>query len=833
MSRRYIQNSLAVDSPEMRSIQDCAKKNKITVALGFSGNDRSSLYISQCTIGVSGDIQMRRRKLMPTHMERTVFGNCSGESLTNVVSTPVGNVGQLACWEHIQPLLKYHTATQREAFHVAAWPPLFPYAGEQELWSMTKEGCRNLSRTYAIESQSFVLHTTAVITEKGVDIMGTGAGALMNHPGGGSSAIFGPDGRQISEDVEETKETLIYADLKVDEILKSKAFVDVVGHYSRPDLLWLGVDKREKLHLRPGDIELRRGAAYLQLGKSTQASQDFDRVLAIKPDFEGALVQRAKIRSRNADWDGAKADYAKAGKKGGQELAELEEAQGAATLSAEAEKTGDWAGCTSHADTAILVAGASLPLRERRARCRFEKGEIMEGLSDLLHVSQTSSSTNSHMQISATSFFALNERANGLAQARKCLHSDPDSKPCSKLLKREKAIDKQLQKIQQLMEKRQYNSAIKALIPSGEDEGLLKGVQDEAKQYQEQGFIYPKAPSNLYAELIGRTCEAYVEDYYKVLDVSRDADEREIKRAYRKASKEYHPDKAAQKGVSAEEAQKKMAAINEAYEVLSDPELKARFDRGDDPNDTSQQGNPFQGSPFGFNPSGGQQFMFRQGSGGGQQFKFQHGGVKSEDINAQNDPSVARQWDDKTPMEQKFEELYKICDDLKVGLLGTYRKNIGPVARSMAIAKRSGPDFLFLANNHSQKFSDLKDSNGTCSLVFQNSSSQDWVSISGTATTSSSDPRIKEIWNRGAAAWFGDLGDGKHDGSASDPRMTLIEVKPNYISYYKAQVGALGYAKELLTSNITGGVPNTGDLRQMHEQDIQQARSKHSTMTSS
>lgn len=265
----------------------------------------------------------------------------------------------------------------------------------------------------------------------------------------------------------------------------------------------------------------RRGAAYLQLGKSTQASQDFDRVLAIKPDFEGALVQRAKIRSRNADWDGAKADYAKAGKKGGQELAELEEAQGAATLSAEAEKTGDWAGCTSHADTAILVAGASLPLRERRARCRFEKGEIMEGLSDLLHVSQTSSSTNSHMQISATSFFALNERANGLAQARKCLHSDPDSKPCSKLLKREKAIDKQLQKIQQLMEKRQYNSAIKALIPSGEDEGLLKGVQDEAKQYQEQGFIYPKAPSNLYAELIGRTCEAYVEVCTPIFHLSR------------------------------------------------------------------------------------------------------------------------------------------------------------------------------------------------------------------------------------------------------------------------------------------------------------------------
>lgn len=110
-------------------------------------------------------------------------------------------------------------------------------------------------------------------------------------------------------------------------------------------------------------------------------------------------------------------------------------------------------------------------------------------------------------------------------------------------------------------------------------------------------------------------------DYYKVLGVTRDADEREIKRAYRKLTKEFHPDKASTKGVTPEEAQKKMASINEAYEVLSDPELKARFDNGDDPNDQQQQGNPFQGSPFG---GGGQQFFMRQGGGGS--FKFQGGG---------------------------------------------------------------------------------------------------------------------------------------------------------------------------------------------------------------
>jgi nitrilase len=72
----------------------------------------------------------------------------------------------------------------------------------------------------------------------------------MNRPGGGSSAIFGPDGRQLSEDIPETEEGVIYANVNLDSILGAKSFLDIVGHYSRPDLLWLGVDKREKLHYR-------------------------------------------------------------------------------------------------------------------------------------------------------------------------------------------------------------------------------------------------------------------------------------------------------------------------------------------------------------------------------------------------------------------------------------------------------------------------------------------------------------------------------------------------------------------------------------------------------
>jgi DnaJ homolog subfamily C member 3 len=120
-------------------------------------------------------------------------------------------------------------------------------------------------------------------------------------------------------------------------------------------------------------------------------------------------------------------------------------------------------------------------------------------------------------------------------------------------------------------------------------------------------------------------------DYYKILGVPRDADERDIKRTYRKLTKEHHPDKAQARGVPKEEAEKKMAAINEAYETLSDPELRARVDRGDDPNDPAQQqgGQPFHGSPFGHGP-GGQQFFFKSGpfGGGGDgtfQFQFPQG----------------------------------------------------------------------------------------------------------------------------------------------------------------------------------------------------------------
>jgi len=442
---------------------------------------------------------------------------------------------------------------------------------------------------------------------------------------------------------------------------------------------------------------------------------DFDGVLKIRPGFEGALLQRAKIRARNGDWPSAREDYRALGSKAAQELAELDEAEGAAYLAFEAETKQDWEACVNQAGVAILTAGTAASLRQLRARCRLERGEVQEALNDLAHVLQIHTGlVEPHLQISAMMFYGLGDTERGLSQIRKCLHSDPDSKPCKALFREEKDILKKIEKIRGLMDKKQFNSASKLLVggKSGEEDepGLLADLKANVDRHRSTGVIHRNVPAELYTAQLEATCEAFLamknmnkaanycpellaahptslhallyeaqrhleaenfdaavatlkkakehhpsekineklheaeialkrsktKDYYKVLGVARDADERTIKKAYRTATKTHHPDKAAARGVPKEEAERKMAAINEAYEVLGDPELRARFDRGDDPNDplANQGGHPFQqggGSPFG---PGGQQFFFQQqqqqgfpgGGGGGQRFKFSTGG---------------------------------------------------------------------------------------------------------------------------------------------------------------------------------------------------------------
>ncbi|KAI5806306.1 hypothetical protein EDC01DRAFT_143946 [Geopyxis carbonaria] len=447
----------------------------------------------------------------------------------------------------------------------------------------------------------------------------------------------------------------------------------------------------------------KRGATYLSLGRSSQASADFDSVLDLKPDFEAALLQRAKLNARVGDWEPAKRDYRHAGEaKHAEAIQDIEAAEVAVVEAEKAEKEGEWERCIEQAGVAIMVANQQSSLRNLRARCRMQKGEVPEAVGDLTHVAQLHpSSIDPHLQIANLLYFSMNDYERATAQMRKCLHSDPDSKPCSKLFRRIKNYEKEINKARGLREKRQFNSANKILIGTGEDVGVIAEVKEEVQELHESGSMNDKCPQSLMADLQEMVCDSFTEmkkptkaqpyceealrlnpeslpailakatrlisedlfedairildkakdevtgaaedhrlraklkeahnllkrskqkDYYKVLGVSRDADARTIKRAYRQLTKTFHPDKY-RGDLSADQVQAKITAINEAWEVLSDPELKARFDAGDDPNSQEQQ-NPFAqgGHPFGgFGGFGGQQQHFR-GNQFQREFKFQ------------------------------------------------------------------------------------------------------------------------------------------------------------------------------------------------------------------
>jgi DnaJ family protein C protein 3 len=255
----------------------------------------------------------------------------------------------------------------------------------------------------------------------------------------------------------------------------------------------------------------KRGATYLSAGRTAQATLDFDKVLEMKPGFEGALQQRAKIKARSGDWEAAKKDFSAHSNSEG-DLKELEEAQGAANLAMAAEISGNWEECVTQAGAAIMVASRMLSLRKTRAHCRFERGEVQEGMSDLKHVLQMQPGlTEPHMQISATTFYGLADLEHGMDQLRKCLHSDPDSKSCKKLYRRQKTLDKQLKQVDKYFERKQYASAIKILLPSGEDAGLVQDIKDDVKELRETGTISEHAPNKLAGQLVEKVCEAYHE----------------------------------------------------------------------------------------------------------------------------------------------------------------------------------------------------------------------------------------------------------------------------------------------------------------------------------
>lgn len=268
---RYHDNSMVVNSEQYRRIEQAAARNRIMVVLGFSERDAGSLYLSQAIINAEGVTVATRRKLKPTHVERTVFGEGDGSDLA-VHGTELGRVGALCCWEHLQPLTRYAMFAQNEQVHIGAWPSFSIYPGAA--YALGPEVNTAISQTYAVEGQCFVVAPCAIVSEPMIDALcPTPEHRVMLQAGGGHARIFGPDGRSLAEPLPASAEGILYAEIDLGLISLAKAAADPAGHYSRPDVTRLLFDSRPKsrvVHVRSdaAEMEIHAAPATVQAAES-------------------------------------------------------------------------------------------------------------------------------------------------------------------------------------------------------------------------------------------------------------------------------------------------------------------------------------------------------------------------------------------------------------------------------------------------------------------------------------------------------------------------------------------------------------------------------------
>jgi nitrilase len=242
--QRYYDNAMTATGAEMKAIQAAARDHAIHVVFGYVERAGGSLYMGQAIIDDAGNRLATRRKLRPTHVERTVFGEGDGSDL-KVHDTAIGRLGALNCWEHIQPLVKQAMFSQGEQVHVASWPSFC--VPEAAAYALGAGANLAASQVYSLEGQCFTIASAAVFSEAMSEMLcDTPFKKQFMSPGGGAAMIYGPDGRPLTAPLPSHKEGIVYADIDLGLISLAKAFADPIGHYSRPDVLQLAFDPAPK-----------------------------------------------------------------------------------------------------------------------------------------------------------------------------------------------------------------------------------------------------------------------------------------------------------------------------------------------------------------------------------------------------------------------------------------------------------------------------------------------------------------------------------------------------------------------------------------------------------
>ncbi|KJF65908.1 carbon-nitrogen hydrolase family protein [Rhizobium nepotum] len=250
---RYFANAMEVGDANYNKLCKAAAENNIHVVMGYVERVGGTLYISQAIIDDKGATIANRRKLKPTHVERTVFGEGDGSHLA-VYDTKLGRLGALCCAEHVQPLSKYAMYSQGEQVHVASWPSFSIYRGAA--FQLSAEANLAASQIYAIEGGTYVLAPCATVSKEMIDLLiDLPAKQNLLLEGGGFTMIFGPDGSPLAKPIPETEEGIMYADIDLGFIGIAKAAYDPTGHYSRPDVVRLLFNKKPLQRVQPFDAE--------------------------------------------------------------------------------------------------------------------------------------------------------------------------------------------------------------------------------------------------------------------------------------------------------------------------------------------------------------------------------------------------------------------------------------------------------------------------------------------------------------------------------------------------------------------------------------------------
>lgn len=230
---RYYNGAVEMQGPEMEQIAQAVAEHDVFVVLGIIERSGSTLYCTAVYIdGVKGVVG-KHRKLMPTGAERLVWGFGDGSTI-EAVDSDLGTVGAVICWENYMPLLRSAMYAQGVEIYCA------PTADSRDTWTATM-------RHTALEGRCFVLSSCQYIT---ADEFGDDYRSVLEHSADeplmrGGSVIIGPLGNVLAGPVFDER-TILYADLSREELIRSKFDFDVVGHYARPDVFSLQVDREEK-----------------------------------------------------------------------------------------------------------------------------------------------------------------------------------------------------------------------------------------------------------------------------------------------------------------------------------------------------------------------------------------------------------------------------------------------------------------------------------------------------------------------------------------------------------------------------------------------------------